>query len=138
MLPILAFLFIVIPSIEIAILIKIGTIIGFWPTLFLQLATGMLGAFLAKMEGLFIWRKIALELQSGRIPADSLINAFLIFAAGIILVTPGLLTDLAAYALLIPWTRNLFKRWLRKRFKKVVTGGAEKDYIDVSSRSDET
>ena len=138
MFPILAILFIVIPMIEIAILIKIGTIIGFWPTLLLQVGTGILGAFLAKMEGLFVWRKIALELQSGKIPADALINAFLIFAAGIILVTPGLLTDLVAYALLVPWTRNLFKRWLKKRFKKMVPGGEKKDYIDISSRSDET
>jgi UPF0716 protein FxsA len=138
MFPILAFLFIVIPAIEVAILIKIGTVIGFWPTLFLQLGIGILGAFLAKMEGLFVWRRIALELQSGRIPADALINAFLIFAAGIIMVTPGLLTDLVAYALLIPWTRNLFKRWLRKRFKKMVRGGEKRDYIDITGRSDET
>lgn len=129
MFPILALLFIVIPMIEIAILIKIGTVIGFWPTLLLQVATGILGAALAKLEGLWVWRKIALELQSGRIPADGLINAFLIFAAGIILLTPGLLTDLIAYALLIPWTRDIFKRWLRNRFRKVVKGG-ERDYIE--------
>ena len=129
MFPLLALLFIVIPMVEIAILIKLGAVIGFWPTLLLQIGSGIVGAFLAKMEGLWVWRKIALELQSGRIPANELINAFLIFAAGIIMITPGLLTDLIAYALLIPWTRNLFKRWLRKRFKKMARI-QERDYIE--------
>ena len=129
MFPLLAFLFIAIPMVEVAILIKLGTVIGFWPTLLLQIGSGIVGAFLAKMEGLWVWKKIALELQSGRIPTDELINAFLIFAAGIIMVTPGLLTDLVAYALLIPWTRNLFKRWLRQRFKKMVPI-RERDYIE--------
>lgn len=131
MVPILALIFIVVPMIEIAVLVKIGTMIGFWPTLLLQIGSGVVGALLAKMEGLWIWRKIALELQSGRIPADELINAFLIFAAGIILVTPGLVTDFLAYLLLIPWTRNLFKKWLRKRFRKMARGG-KKDYIDIT------
>lgn len=131
MVPILALIFIAVPMIEIAILIKLGAVIGFWPTLLLQIGSGVAGALLAKMEGLWVWRKIAVELQSGKIPADQLINAFLIFAAGIILVTPGLVTDLLAYLLLIPWTRNLFKKWLRKRFRKMVRGG-EKDYIDIT------
>ena len=131
MLPILALIFIAVPMIEIAFLVKLGTVIGFWPTLLLQIGSGVAGALLARMEGLWVWRKIALELQSGKVPADQLINAFLIFAAGIILVTPGLLTDLLAYLLLIPWTRNLFKRWLRKQFRKRMRGG-EKDTIDIT------
>ena len=131
MVPILAFIFIAVPMIEIAVLVKLGTVIGFWPTLLIQIGSGVAGALLARMEGLWVWRKIALELQSGKIPADQLINAFLIFAAGIILVMPGLVTDLLAYLLLIPWTRNLFKKWLRKRFRKMVRG-PEKDTIDIT------
>ncbi|MFQ5779803.1 MAG: FxsA family protein [Nitrospiria bacterium] len=114
----LLFLFIAVPFIEIAILIKLGTLIGFWPTIFLQIGTGILGASLAKLQGLLVWGKISLELQSGRIPTGEMINGLLIFAAGIVLMTPGLLTDLAGFALLVPTTRNAFKQWLRKEFKK--------------------
>ncbi|HZR45405.1 MAG TPA: FxsA family protein, partial [Candidatus Manganitrophaceae bacterium] len=65
MLPILALIFIAVPMIEIAFLVKLGTVIGFWPTLLLQIGSGVAGALLARMEGLWVWRKIALELQSG-------------------------------------------------------------------------
>lgn len=113
----LLFAFIVIPLAEIAILVKLGTMIGFWPTIFLQIGTGFLGAFLAKLQGLLVWRKIALELQSGRVPTEDMLNALLILVAGIVLLTPGLLTDLAGFALLVPLTRNTFKEWLKRQFK---------------------
>ncbi len=133
----LLFLFIAVPLIEIMLLIKMGEQIGFWPTVFIQVGTGILGATLARLQGLLVWNKITRELQSGRIPTQDMINGMLIFAAGIVLMTPGLLTDLAGFAMLIPFTRNLFKAWMRQQFEKNAAHyqNASKpgDYIDIHS-----
>ncbi len=123
----LLFLFIAVPLIEIVLLIKMGDEIGFWPTIFIQVGTGIVGAGLAKLQGLLVWNKIALEMQAGRIPTQDMINGLLIFAAGVVLMTPGLLTDLAGFALLIPFTRNRFKGWLKRQFENKM--GSGDDYI---------
>lgn len=114
----LLFIFIAIPLMEIMLLIKLGDAIGFWPTLLIQVGTGVLGTCVARVQGLMVWNKIAMEMQSGRMPTDEMVNGFLIFAAGVILMTPGLLTDIAGFSLLIPYTRNIFKTWLRRKLEK--------------------
>ncbi len=122
----LLFLFILVPFIEVSLLIKLGSIIGFWPTLLIQVITGILGASLARLQGLLVWRKIQAELQIGKVPAEDMLNGVLIFAAGIVLMTPGLLTDLVGFALLVPTTRNIFKRWLRRQFDTRINRGKDR------------
>ncbi len=122
----LLFLFILVPFIEISLLIKLGSLIGFWPTLLIQVVTGILGAALARLQGLMVWGKIQAELQLGNVPAEDMLNGVLIFAAGIVLMTPGLLTDILGFALLIPTTRNLFKRWLRRQFDARLASGRDR------------
>jgi len=112
----LLIIFIAIPFIEVSLLIKLGSVIGFWPTLFIQLGTGILGATLARVQGFFVWQKITRETQLGRVPTEEMLNGVLILIAGLVLMTPGLLTDLFGFLLLIPGTRNAFKRWLRRQF----------------------
>ena len=116
----LLILFIVIPIIEIAILVKIGTVLGFWPTMLIVIATGILGATLARIQGFLVLTKIRTELQMGRIPAEELTDGLLILIGGILLLTPGLLTDLIGFLMLIQWSRKLFKKWLGKRFSQWV------------------
>jgi UPF0716 protein FxsA len=64
-----------------------------------------------------------LSLSQGQIPAEELIDGVLILAGGILLLTPGVLTDLFALVLLFPFTRTHFKRWLRRRFDRMVASG---------------
>jgi UPF0716 protein FxsA len=116
----LLILFIVIPIIEIAILVKIGTLIGFWPTMLIVIATGILGATLARIQGFLVLNRIRTELQMGRMPAEELIDGLLILVGGILLLTPGLLTDLIGFLMLIQWSRKLFKKWLGKKFRQWV------------------
>lgn len=111
-------LFIVIPIIEIAILVKIGTLIGFWPTMLIVVATGILGATLARIQGFLVLNRIREELRMGRMPAEELIDGLLILVGGILLLTPGLLTDLTGFLMLIQWSRKLFKTWLGRRFRR--------------------
>ena len=129
----LLLLFITIPMIELFILVKLGTIIGFWPTVGIVIVTGILGAALARLQGFLIFQQIQSELQSGQIPADKMVDGLLIFVGGLVLLTPGLLTDLAGFALLVPFTRNIFKKYLKSKFEGHIKTKDETKYtvIDV-------
>jgi UPF0716 protein FxsA len=118
----LILIFTITPLIELAILIKLGTVIGLARTLLIVILTGITGAVLAKMQGIQILYKIKNEINNGVVPAGYLFDGFLIFAAGLLLITPGLLTDIIGFLILIPHTRNSFKKYLtnliRDRIRK--------------------
>ncbi len=108
--------FTLIPVLELSLLIKIGAVIGALNTLVLVILTGFAGAYLARMQGMQTMRRVRSQLQQGIMPAEDLIDAVIIFVAGIVLLTPGFLTDLAGLLLLFPASRFHFKRWLRQKF----------------------
>jgi len=111
-------LFIIIPFIELAILIKVGTLIGFWYTILIVIFTGVAGASLARAQGLKVYVRIQKELNSGRIPSDDMLDGMLILAGAIVLLTPGFITDLTGLLCLFPITRNLIKAYLKKIFAR--------------------
>ncbi|NLE39269.1 MAG: FxsA family protein, partial [Pirellulaceae bacterium] len=76
-----------------------------------------IGASLARREGLRCWVTAQRRLAQGELPADSLLDGLLVLVAGLFLVTPGVLTDLAGFALLIPEFRRVVRRWLAARFR---------------------
>ena len=110
--------FTLIPVIELTLLIKIGTAIGVLNTLVLVITTGFAGAYLARAQGFQTMLRVRERLNRGDMPAEDLIDAVIIFAAGVVLLTPGLLTDIAGLLLLLPATRTPFKRWLRIQFDR--------------------
>lgn len=112
-----------IPIAELWLLIKIGSHIGALSTIALVLLTGIAGAYLARMEGLATMIRVQQSLQQGLVPAEELMDAFIILAAGLMLLTPGLITDTAGLLLLVPFTRNAFKRWLRRKFDEWTRNG---------------
>lgn len=109
----LAFLFVAVPLLELVILVKLGQVVGLWPTLALVLGTGVLGASLARREGLRTWMAVQRELAAGRMPGSQLLDALAVLVGGAFLLTPGLLTDVAGLLLLLPPTR----RWVRGRVR---------------------
>ena len=119
----LILVFTIVPLAELYILIKIGSHIGGFNTLLLVLMNTVLGALLARLQGLRTLRQIQLSLSQGQIPAEELIDGVLILFGGILLVIPGVLTDLFALVLLLPVTRTYFKRWLRRRFDRMMASG---------------
>jgi UPF0716 protein FxsA len=119
----LILVFTIVPLAELYILIKIGSHIGGFNTIILVLMTTVLGALLARLQGLRTLRQIQLSLSQGQIPAEELIDGVLILFGGILLVMPGVLTDLFALVLLLPFTRTYFKRWLRRRFDRMMASG---------------
>jgi UPF0716 protein FxsA len=108
--------FTLVPFIEIYLLIKIGGQVGAFNTILIVILTGLLGASLARLEGLKTMTKVRDSLNRGDLPAEEMLDAMLIFVAGVVLLTPGLITDLAGLALLVPKARYWFKRKLRKKF----------------------
>ena len=107
--------FTLIPVGEIYLLISVGTKIGAINTVILVIATGFTGAYLAKIQGMQTLYRVQTSLQQGIMPKEDLMDALIIFIAGIVLLTPGFLTDTTGILLLIPGTRNLFKRFIRKK-----------------------
>ncbi len=109
-------LFAVIPFLEIYTLVTMGQAIGTWQTIALVLLTAAAGAYLAKMQGIVTMLKIRDSLNMGLMPAEEMLDGVLILLASIVLVLPGFLTDLCGLVLLLPGPRNMFKRWLRRKF----------------------
>ena len=124
----LIILFIGVPLVELALIIKVGGIIGWLNTIFIALGTGALGAYLMKMQGLMLLWRIQEALNEGRMPADELIEGALLLVGGALLLTPGFITDAVGFALLIPPSRNLLGRWLRAYFSHRVVISPRQPY----------
>jgi len=108
--------FTLIPMIELYLLIQVGTVIGGFNTIVLVIISGFLGAWLARMEGMNTLMRVQTSMQQGVMPTEDLLDALIIFLAGVVLITPGLLTDAMGLLLLWPVTRNRFKQVLRRKF----------------------
>ena len=114
----LLLLFIIVPLMELALLIKLGSLIGVLDTILLIIFTGAAVAILVRTAGIQCLFTVRQQLQSGVFPADELCNGLLILIAGALLITPGLLTDIAGFALLVPPVRAVIKTRLRAYLEK--------------------
>jgi len=119
----LFFLFTLVPLLELYLLIRLGTYVGAVDTIAIVIGTGVAGGLLAKSQGLAVLDRMRAELNQGRLPAESLFDGLLILIAGAMLVTPGLLTDGLGLLLLIPWSRQGIKSWLRRKMQEKISEG---------------
>jgi UPF0716 protein FxsA len=124
----LLLLFVVLPAVELALLIEFGNRFGTLHTLALIVTTGVVGAWLARGQGLRVVRQIQSEVAKGRLPAGSLVDGMMILVAGALLVTPGILTDSFGFLCLIPAFRSAAKRVLLRRLEKAV----QENRVDLS------
>ena len=116
-------LFTVVPLVELYLLIKIGQLIGALPTVLIVVGTGIAGATLARQQGAHVWWQIQEEMRLGRFPADRLIDGLLLLGAGAVLITPGIITDILGFLILIPVTRGPIRRWVRERLTGMMDRG---------------
>ncbi len=121
MFPKLLALFIILPLVELYVILEVGSVFGALPTVLLVVLTAVAGAFLTKLEGLRTLRRMQRQIMVGQMPAEELIDSVLICVAGVLLLTPGFLTDTFGFWILIPPTRKVFKRWLRYRFDQYLS-----------------
>lgn len=109
--------FILIPLIELAILFKLAEWIGGWETFWLVILTGIAGTFFTRKEGLRTMQRIHYQLQAQSIPTVEITGGVLIFAAGLLLLTPGILTDIVGFAFLISPIRRRASIFIIHRLK---------------------
>ncbi len=110
--------FTALPIIEVALLIELGRHIGTWWTVAFVIGTGLLGGALLGVEGYGVFRRMREEIKATRIPQDSIIDGVLVVVGALLLISPGVLTDVTGILLMFPPTRYLartgVKRWIRK------------------------
>ena len=116
-------LFIVIPVVELYTLIEIGKKIGTLSTIGIIILTAILGAYLVKNQGFMILKKIKNNINEGIMPGNNLIQGAIILAGGILLLTPGFITDTVGFIFLIPGTRKIVKKYLFKWLKGKIKEG---------------
>ncbi len=116
-LPILLTLFIAMPMLELILLLQVGEALGAGRTFALVILTGIVGAILARHEGVRVVTAIQREMAEGHMPAPRLLDGLMILIAGALLITPGLITDAVGFLLLIPPARSAIRGWLRRRFE---------------------
>lgn len=127
----LLLLFVLVPLVELVLLIKINDVIavtvGDGLALLLMVGwivvTGILGGFLAKREGISILRRLQSRLATGQVPGSELLNGAIVLVSGALLITPGVLTDIAGFLGLWSLTRALLRRWTVRWFKNLLQNG---------------
>jgi UPF0716 protein FxsA len=119
----LALLFVIVPIVELMLLIQLGQVVGLLPTLLLVVTTGVGGALLARAEGLRVFFQFQKELASGRLPGQSMLDGVSVLIGAAFLLTPGVLTDVVGFSLLVPLTRRWIQRRVRARLAKQIEDG---------------
>ncbi len=111
----LLLVFAAVPFLEIAVLIKVGQAIGFWPTLMLVLMSAMLGAYVIYEQGFQVMRRTLDVMQRGKPPLAPVVDGLFILLGGALLIVPGFISDVAGIALLVPRLRRRFAAWSLRR-----------------------
>ncbi len=99
-------LFIIIPIIEISVLMQVGALLGIWPTIAIVIFTAWLGAKYVRQQGLATLNSVQTKMAQGQMPSDEIVTGLMLLVAGVLLVTPGFVTDFFGLSLLIPAVRN--------------------------------
>ena len=120
----LLLLFTLVPIVELAVLIEIGQHLGVLPTVALVLATGALGATLARREGIQAFHRLRDSIGQGSFPGEAILDGVLILGGGLLLLTPGILTDLLGFAALVPATRYYIKYYLKTAIERRIRSGS--------------
>ncbi|PTM58087.1 FxsA family protein [Desmospora activa] len=120
---IMILLLIIVPALEIWGLITVGGWIGPWPTVLLVIATGVVGGYLAKWQGLQTLRLAQIQLRNNELPGEAILDGICILCGGLLLLTPGFFTDIVGFFLLIPYTRGMIKVFIKKNLTRMMQNG---------------
>jgi UPF0716 protein FxsA len=101
------FTFVVFPPLEIGLLLWLGSTVGPTTSFLVILVSGIFGAWMAKRQGLAVLRQLRDDMQQGLPSGSHVMEGAMVLAGGLLLVTPGILTDFFGFSLIVPWTRRL-------------------------------
>ncbi len=121
---VLFLLFTALPALEVFLIFKVGQNLGGWNTFGLILLTGFIGASVARTQGRQIWSRVRLEMNQGSLPADQVLQGFMVFLGGLLLVTPGFLTDFLGIAFIFPLTRRILTSWMKRALAAKIRQGS--------------
>lgn len=116
-------LLIIIPALEVGLLILSGNTLGIWPTVFLIILTGIVGAWLARKQGMKTLQAAQQEMNLGMVPGEAILDGLCILVGGVVLLTPGFITDTIGFLLLIPPSRKIVKAWMKKGIQRMINNG---------------
>jgi len=122
-------LIIIVPALEIGLFILSGRTIGVGWTVALIIATGVFGAWLAKKQGSEAIRLAQIQIRNGTMPSDVIIDGICILVGGVLLLTPGFITDITGFILLIPYFRAIVKIWMRKWIERMIRKGSIRIFV---------
>jgi UPF0716 protein FxsA len=126
----LLLLFTAIPLLELMLLVELGATIGLPPTIGIVILTGALGAWAARTQGFYVLARIQEEISRERLPGVHLLDGGLVLVGGVLLITPGLLTDIIGFALMIPAVRELIRRRILRKVERMIQEGRIKVHND--------
>lgn len=115
--------FTVTPVVELFVLIKIGSRIGALNTVAVVIVTGAAGALLARAQGMAVIYRIRDSVNNGLMPGEEILNGIMILCGGVLFLTPGFITDLLGFFMLIPVTRKYLKVRLREKIRRMIDDG---------------
>jgi UPF0716 protein FxsA len=105
-------IFVGLPILEIYVIIQVGERIGAIPTILLLIAESALGGWLVKREGRRAWRALNEAVVTGSLPGRELADAAIVLVGGVLLLTPGFVTDIFGFFCVLPFTRPMARRLL--------------------------
>ncbi|GIN58858.1 UPF0716 protein YtzA [Lederbergia ruris] len=114
-------LFIILTALEIGVFMLAGKLMGIIPTVLLIIVTGMVGAYLTRKQGLNVLYQLQGQIQNGQPPGVAILDGVCILIGGILLISPGFITDVTGLILLVPFTRKFIKPYLLKLVKRWVS-----------------
>jgi len=114
----LLLLFLLVPLVEIYVLIKVGSVLGAGYTIILVIFTAVVGAYLARSEGAQAMLRVRANMEQGIMPGDDILDALLILVAGLVLLTPGFVTDFFGLLLLFKPSRRVIRKFVREKLEE--------------------
>ncbi len=127
-------LFTILPVAELYLLIKVGKVIGAWDTVAIVIFTGFIGAYIAKSQGFAILKSAQKQLSQGQLPSDDLVHGFMVFLGGVLLITPGFISDLVALVFILPVTRKYFLKSVKNFFLNRIQNGQFRVFTNVNGQ----
>jgi len=114
---VLFLLFIIVPIIEITVLMQVGEVLGVWPTIAIVIISAWLGAKYVRQQGLSTLQSVQNKMAEGQMPSEEITSGLMLLIAGVLLVTPGFVTDIFGLSLLIPNVRRAIANYVQKHIK---------------------
>jgi UPF0716 protein FxsA len=110
-------LFIIIPIIEITVIMQVGALLGVWPTVAIVILSAWLGAKYVRQQGLATLQSVQTKMAQGEMPSGEIVTGLMLLVAGVLLVTPGFVTDIFGLSLLIPAVRKAIAAQAQQHIK---------------------